>query len=319
LTACSINPEIDLEALDPGGEPRVALATPFFAQTAYQCGPAALATVLVDSGVDTNPDALSPEVYLPGRQGSLQIELLAATRRHGRIPFVLPPNAGALLAELQAGRPVLLLQNLGTRSVPTWHYAVLTGYDLPGNTFLLNNGAERGARMSAPSLMRTWNWGGNWALVALPPGDFPEADGDVAGYLQAVADFEAVAGSGAAVPAWRAAARRWPDRPEPLFALGNQAYSERQLPDAVDWYARGLRVAPHDVVLANNLASVLGEMGCARAGEAVLKPLAAALASDAAWRSAVNATLAELKTQTGADGAACRDVGYPAREERNVN
>jgi len=315
LAACAINPEIDLAAHDPGGEPRVTLAAPFFPQTEYQCGPAALATLLVHSGVDTNPDALSPQVYLPGRQGSLQIELVAATRRHGRIPFILPPDVDALLAELRAGRPVLLLQNLGTRSTPVWHYAVLTGYDLERNGFLLNSGDVQGMQTPAPTLLRTWNWGGNWALVALPPGDFPAtaADEDATRYLHSVADFEVVAGSAAAAVAWRAAAQKWPQHPEPLLALGNHAYAQGRLQDAAEWYTQGLQLKPGNVVLANNLAAVLGELGCARAGEAVLEPVAQGLQGDAAWRAAVNATLEELKTQAEADSADCEAVASKPR------
>ena len=43
-----------------------------------------MAGVLGASGVDIDPVTLTPQVFLPGRQGSLQIELLAATRRAGR-------------------------------------------------------------------------------------------------------------------------------------------------------------------------------------------------------------------------------------------
>jgi len=288
----------------------VALSVPFFPQTAYQCGPAALATVLADAGVDTTPAALSPDVYLPERQGSLQIELVAATRRHSRIPFLLPTDVSALLAELQAGRPVLLLQNLGTRSTPLWHYAVLTGYDLEHNSFRLNSGVEEGAWLPAPELLRTWDWGERWALVALRPGDFPAtgSDDDVARYFKSVADFEAVAGSEAAAAAWRSAAQHWPDKPGPTLALGNRAYAEGRLREAADWYARGLHLEPGNVVLANNLASVLGEMGCARAGEAVLGPVAASLAQDSEWKAAVNTTMGELKVQTDPDQEACKAV-----------
>ncbi|MET0987939.1 MAG: hypothetical protein ABW034_21275, partial [Steroidobacteraceae bacterium] len=59
---------------------------PFFPQAEYQCGPAALATVLEAAGVATTPDALVPIVYLPARKGTLQTELVAATRRFDRIP-----------------------------------------------------------------------------------------------------------------------------------------------------------------------------------------------------------------------------------------
>ena len=53
-------------------------STPFHPQTSYQCGPAALATVLGAAGLTVSPAALADEVYLPGRQGSLQPELAAA-------------------------------------------------------------------------------------------------------------------------------------------------------------------------------------------------------------------------------------------------
>src|SRR3569623_3188919 len=49
-------------------------AVPFFPQERYQCGPAALATVLASSGAAVTADELAPQVYLPARQGSLQPE-----------------------------------------------------------------------------------------------------------------------------------------------------------------------------------------------------------------------------------------------------
>src|SRR3954467_3993486 len=52
-------------------------AAPFFAQQDYQCGPAALATVLQSAGIDRTPAQLVEEIYIPQRQGSLQFELLA--------------------------------------------------------------------------------------------------------------------------------------------------------------------------------------------------------------------------------------------------
>jgi hypothetical protein len=90
----------------PPGTPAVELtAVPFFPQTEYQCGPAALATVLRHAGADVDAEALVREVYAPALRGSLQPELLGATRRHGFIPYVIEPDAGALVAELAARRP----------------------------------------------------------------------------------------------------------------------------------------------------------------------------------------------------------------------
>ena len=43
----------------------------------------ALATVLGAAGIGRTPEQLAPQVYLPQRQGSLQVELLGASRRAG--------------------------------------------------------------------------------------------------------------------------------------------------------------------------------------------------------------------------------------------
>ena len=124
---CATRPplQVDAGALARGVD--LSAQVPFHPQTRYQCGPAALAGVLGASGIPATPEDLESQVYLPGRQGSLQVELFGATRRAGRIPYPVAGTAQALVAELQAGRPVLVLQNLLTRSVPKWHYAVVVG------------------------------------------------------------------------------------------------------------------------------------------------------------------------------------------------
>src|SRR5207237_574398 len=52
-------------------------ATPFFPQTDYQCGPAALATALAAAGFAADPTQLGEEVFLPARTGTLQVEMIA--------------------------------------------------------------------------------------------------------------------------------------------------------------------------------------------------------------------------------------------------
>ena len=82
VAGCAALTPAQRQAFIDHGLPATAMVdTPFFPQEQHQCGPAALATVLVWSGVHTSPEALTDEVYLPGREGSLQIEMVAATRR----------------------------------------------------------------------------------------------------------------------------------------------------------------------------------------------------------------------------------------------
>ncbi len=307
LGGCAVNPPIDLSELQSSVTAPVVLDVPFFPQEEHQCGPAALATVLVAAGVRTSPTELTPQVYLPGRQGSLQAELTAAVRRHGRIPWVLPAAPSALAAELEARRPVLVLQNLRVPSWPAWHYAVVTGMAPSANIFLMNSGKKRGLEISAPEFLRTWDWAHRWALVVLKPGDIP-ASVEPQRFFRSIATFEAVAGEQSALPAWESAARNWPDDPAPRLAIGNSAYARGDLDIALQSYAEGLVLDPGDPVLANNLATVLGEIGCPRAGEAVLAPVVATLKDNSDWSESLARTLRELADRKGADPVTCASM-----------
>ena len=98
---------------------------PFFPQTAYQCGPAALSMALVWSGTQVKPETVAPEVFTPSLKGSLQSALIGAVRRHGRVAYPIA-TIDALVKELASGHPVIILQNLGLSWFPIWHYS-------PGN------------------------------------------------------------------------------------------------------------------------------------------------------------------------------------------
>jgi hypothetical protein len=312
LVACSINPPLELSQVT--SKDRLFLGgVPFYPQTEYECGPASLAGLLGAAGAPATPATLSPQVYLPDRQGSLQLELVAATRRAGRIPFVLDSTPTALVAQIEAGRPVLILQNLQTRDFPVWHYAVLVGFDTAANRVYLNSASEQGLAMGAPEFLRTWDWAGRWAMVALRPGELPadaqSADAASARFIEALLDFEAVAGATAALPAWESAQTRWPGEPLPYLALGNHAYADGDLQAAVSYYRRGLGYSAWHSALRNNLASVLGELGCPRAAEAILEPVAAAMPGDSQWAPVFATTLAELASQSGSDPTSCAAAG----------
>src|SRR5690606_16550407 len=103
----------------------------------------ALATILAHEGLPVDAEALAPAVYVEGLRGSLQAELLAATRRHGFVPYRLEPDPLALFAEVESGKPVLVMQNLGLPRFPVWHYAVVVGFDPEQERVLLRSGTER--------------------------------------------------------------------------------------------------------------------------------------------------------------------------------
>lgn len=279
-------------------------ATPFFPQEDYQCGPAALAMVLRASGVAADPAELTPQVYLPGRRGSLQAELIGAARRQGRLAYRLPGTGQALLAELEAGRPVLLLQNLGSRALPTFHYAVLIGYDADRNVALLRSGRSERLALRWQSFARSWDRAGRWAITVLEPGVIP-AEAQVADYLEAAAGLEAAGHERAAAIAYDTALARWPQQPLAWLARGNAAYLAGELATAADAYARAATLAPDDAVARNNLAQALIDAGCHDAARRQLSR-AEARTAGSELAAAIAATRAQLPAEASATALSCR-------------
>ncbi len=235
--------------------------TPFFPQQEYQCGPAALATVLAASDVGVTPDELTGKVYLPERQGSLQLELIAASRRYARLPYPLDPRLPALLGELSAGRPVLVLQNLGLPSLPVWHYAVVIGFDASRDEFVLRSGDRRRLVMGTPEFMRTWRFADYWAVVILRPGEMPAAPEEVR-YVRAVAALETAGRLDSAAAFYATALSRWPDNALARFGLGNIHYRRGEPQAAEAQYRQLLASKPAHAGARNNLAHLLAEQGC---------------------------------------------------------
>ncbi len=243
---------------------------PFFAQEKYQCGPAALATVLAHSGVAITPAELVPRVYIPDRRGSLQVELLGASRRYRRIPYVIEPSPASLLTWLQDGRPVLVLQNLALDAYPVWHYAVVIGYSTADDTLILRSGTTERLAVPASRFMRTWKRAERWGLVVLRPDEMPPpAQRDA--YLRAVASFEAVVGAETALAAYRAAADRWPESLVARFGLANALHASGRNHEAEAAYRVLLASRPDHLPALNNLAMVLADRGCLAEALAIIE------------------------------------------------
>ena len=240
--------------------PRVELVhVPFFPQEQFQCGPAALASVLSAAGIDTTPEALVPLVYLPARRGSLQVELLAATRRQGVLAYQLAPRLDDLLAEVAAGNPVLVLQNLALEWVPRWHYAVVVGYDLEREEIVLRSGTTARAVLSLHTFEHTWKRSGHWAMLALHAGRAPRTAAETP-FVDAALALEQNRQLEAAQAAYSAALERWPGNLTAVIGMGNVSYSLGDLGGAEAALRLGAERHPDSVAVLNNLALVLSEL-----------------------------------------------------------
>jgi hypothetical protein len=261
LVACANTPQTHLVL----GSPSVSLPrhtelteVPFFAQEAFQCGPASLAMSLNAAGIAVTPETLKPELYLPDRHGSLQVEMLAATRRHGATAYQLAPELNDMLREIAAGTPVVVLQNLAFGWYPIWHYAVAIGYDLDRAEIILRSGPEQRQILPMTTFEYTWARSNYWAMVALPPGKIPETAEETS-FIAAASALEKTSDPGRAQSTYIAALNRWPGNLAAQIGIGNTAYRLHDLAQAETAFRQAAHDHPDSVAAFNNLAQTLAD------------------------------------------------------------
>lgn len=264
-------------------------AVPFIAQTPLHCGPASLAMVLQHIGRTVSAETLADAVFLPARGGTLQPEMLAGARRHDAFALTITPTLEALLHEVAAGHPVVVLQNLGLAIAPTWHYAVVVGYDLAREELVLRSGIEERQRLHWRTFEHTWARGGHWAFVALRPGELP-VSADEAATTQAAVAFERVASPRSAARTYDAVLARWPGNLLAAVGAGNARVAAGDLDGAMRAFEAA--AARHDSAVAwNNLALLRWQHGDTAGARAALSNAERRVATaEPAFTAAVQAT-----------------------------
>ncbi len=295
LLGCAGTPQVaalrqDAAALPPRAE---LSGVPFFPQETHQCGPASLAMAANFAGVAVGADTLTAQTYLPEREGSLQAEMMAATRRQGLVAYPLAPSLRDLFAEVAAGTPVIVLQNLALPAFPRWHYAVVIGYDLEREEVLLRSGLERRQVLPFKTFEYTWARSGHWAMLALPPARLP-ATADETRYVAAVVALEQSGQIRNAHAAYRTALLRWPGNLTARMGLGNTAYALDDLKLAEAAFRQAAQDHPREWAPLNNLAQTLaGQKRYAEALAAAQQALALAGRENAQAQE----TLREIRNQ----------------------
>ncbi len=262
LGGCATSPQTRLLLDEPPDiPPSVELKeVPFYPQLQYHCGPAALAAVMNYHGVAAQPGQIADLVFVPELEGSLQVEVVAATRQFDLLPVRLDGRLESLLREVAAGNPVFVLQNLGLDAVPVSHYEVLIGYDFEQKHMILRSGTRERITRSFALFEKTWQRAGHWALAVVPV-DVVPASADAGAFLAAAIDMEQVGRLATARRAYRRATRRWPDNLVAYSGAGNTAYALGDFGAAESAFRDALRIDPNKADVWNNLAYTLAQLG----------------------------------------------------------
>jgi predicted double-glycine peptidase len=272
----------------------IRLDVPFIEQTDNLCGPSSLAMVANYYGQNVTAEDVANLIYIPEKKGSLQIEMQAAARSLGLVAYSMHMDLASLRSEINAERPVIVLQNLAFNIYPIWHYSVVTGRDPNNDYFLLHSGRHKYYRSSWTTFENTWRRGNYWALIAAPIGDIPNSVTETEA-VNAALDLEKVGKLRAAQLTYAAVIERWPENFTAQVGLANTHMQLQEPLAASEAYKLALQLNTQSAEALNNFAYSAFDLGCE---VTALEAASCAIRLDNANHLELTATLNELKNKS---------------------
>lgn len=147
---------------------------PFFPQSTYQCGPAALASVLNYYGCRVTPGEIAKAIYNERLRGTLSIDLILFARRMEFNTRAYKGSLTDLKNHIAGDRPLIVFQDLGYPLLPIYHFSVVIGYDDAEGILFLHSGRRSNKAISYERFLRSWAAMDYWTLLILPH----QGDGD---------------------------------------------------------------------------------------------------------------------------------------------
>jgi predicted Zn-dependent protease len=159
----------------------------------------------------------------------------------------------ALLAEVKAGHPVIVFENLALSWLPQWHYAVVYGYDLSKPEVLMHSGPEAAKHWDMRKFERSWMLADYWGLVVLPP-DRLAASADELANVTAAAGLEQAGKLNEAQMAYQQIIKKWPQSLPAAIGLGNISFAQKNPVAAVQVLQQAAKAHAESAVVWHNLA-----------------------------------------------------------------
>jgi predicted double-glycine peptidase len=158
LISCATGREIS-----KSGERHMVQDVPFYAQEAYQCGPASLAGVLTFWGIETAPGEISKEIFSRSARGTLNLDMVLYAQKRGLYAIQYAGNMDDLRKNIDSGHPVIVLVAYGFSLYEVDHFMVVTGYY--DNGVIVNSGREQNKFIDKGDFLKTWAKGNYWTLL----------------------------------------------------------------------------------------------------------------------------------------------------------
>jgi predicted double-glycine peptidase len=154
------------------GERLTVVEVPFFPQETFQCGPAALATVInywygkTGAAKSLTHDTIAREIYSPSARGVLGIDLELYARKQGFQARQIAGTIDELKTSLDKSIPPIILVDYGFSRYQRNHFMVVKGYS--DSALLVNSGRKESERVGNEDLLKVWKKTGYWMLLVKP-------------------------------------------------------------------------------------------------------------------------------------------------------
>ena len=158
------------EAIRPGLDARghYIEGVTFVKQTEYDCGPAALASVLSFRGKAADLERITASVYLPGLRGTLPMDLERYAKDEGFKTLSSAGTAATLKTTISSNTPVICLLDLGFGFYRQPHFVTVIGFDDGNGLFIMHDGGTPNRTMVYEDFEKKWARAGSWMIVITP-------------------------------------------------------------------------------------------------------------------------------------------------------
>ncbi|NCO84454.1 MAG: hypothetical protein COZ31_07025 [Nitrospirae bacterium CG_4_10_14_3_um_filter_44_29] len=150
-------------SMPESGHKRVISNVPFYAQEAYQCGPASLAGVMNYWKIDVKPDDIAKEIYSKSAKGTLNIDMIIYPQKKGLTAEQYSGGMKDLKKNIDSGYPLIVLVDYGFWAFQANHFMVVVGYNEGG--VIVNSGKDKGKFIPEEDFIKTWERTKFWTLL----------------------------------------------------------------------------------------------------------------------------------------------------------
>lgn len=147
----------------PAGKSRVMKSVPFFPQEDYQCGPAAMASVLNYRGVKTTPEEVAAAIYSKSARGTLNFDMVFYAEKKGLFARQYPGSLADLKYRIDKSHPLIVMVDYGFLVYQKNHFMVVVGYD--GGNVIVHSGRDSFKAIPIDDFLKTWQKTNNWTLL----------------------------------------------------------------------------------------------------------------------------------------------------------